>query len=333
MHREYWYAACASSQLGSKPRAVQILDQELVVFRDGASRACALVNRCCHRGVKLSLGRITDGNLACGYHGWQYDGKGCCVRVPSLPKAVAAPGLFRVRAFKCVERDGYIWVWMGEGEPDPAEPEPIPDFAEYSWTQGVSPMACSATMTIENQFDSAHPAFAHEGTHPSYYAARMSGPRDFSFEVRTSEDGMVSFFPCTASDDAPVPTDFNSYTRFQLPSRVYVHQRLLHFNFFVVMHVVPTGPNTCRMEWLQRKKKGEHSVTWIEQEPLLITQDRVLLESAQPAYDAGDDFERSVSADFVTMMVRKVVALAESGRWKQDREQVLPKRHLVKSRV
>src|SRR6187402_3721697 len=100
MNSEYWYVACASSQLGDKPRAVQVLDQELVVFRDGESRAHALINRCCHRGAKLSLGRITDGNLACGYHGWQYDGNGCCVRVPSVPKALAAPGLFRVRAFK-----------------------------------------------------------------------------------------------------------------------------------------------------------------------------------------------------------------------------------------
>ncbi|MGH8565884.1 MAG: Rieske 2Fe-2S domain-containing protein [Gammaproteobacteria bacterium] len=32
-----------------------------------------LIDRCCHRGARLSLGTVTDGHLACGYHGWRYD--------------------------------------------------------------------------------------------------------------------------------------------------------------------------------------------------------------------------------------------------------------------
>jgi hypothetical protein len=82
------------------------------------------------------------------------------------------------------------------------------------------------------------------------------------------------------------------------------------------------------MEWLQRQKKGEKGTTWVAEETKLIEQDRVLLESAQPAYDRGEKFERSVSADFVTVLVRRVMELAETGRWKEDHRQ-LPQRHFV----
>jgi phenylpropionate dioxygenase-like ring-hydroxylating dioxygenase large terminal subunit len=332
MLREFWYVACAAARLGAEPRAAQVLDKEIVLFRDDAGKAHALLNRCCHRGVKLSLGRVTNGNLACGYHGWQYNGGGKCVKVPSLPQQQSVPGTFRVPAFKCVEQDSYIWVWMGAGDPLPQEPTRIPDFDLFDWSQGVSPVACSATMLIENQFDSAHPAFAHAGTHPSYFASRANIPKEYTFEVRTTDAGMVAFHPCADSEDAPIPEKFKSLTRLELPSRVYVHQQIFGISFFVLLHIVPTGAATCRLEWLQRQKnKHPGSVTWVDQETKLIEQDRLLLESAQPAYDRGDDFERSVGADFVTVMVRKVMSLAAGGRWQSDRTQ-LPKRHLVSLR-
>lgn len=328
MLREGWYVACAASQLGEGPRSVRVLDQDLVVFRDGGGCSRALLDRCCHRGVKLSLGRITDGSIACGYHGWQYDGTGRCVLVPSLPMSAAIPRALAVPSFPCVEQDSYVWVWMGEGEPMPSSPSRIEHLEDYAWTQGVSPMRCSATMLIENQFDTAHPAFAHAGTHPSYFLSRVTGRQEYSFEVRTTEEGMVAFYPITESDQDPIPSEYKTLTRFELPSRVYIHQRILKMEFFVLVHIVPTGEGSCRMEWLQRGKKRASGITWVDQEPKLIEQDRLLLESAQPSYDAGDAFERSVGADRVTVMVRRVVALAASGRWHEDRGK-LPQRLIV----
>jgi phenylpropionate dioxygenase-like ring-hydroxylating dioxygenase large terminal subunit len=38
-------------------------------FHDGVG---ALLDRCPHRGVALSLGTITDGCLACPFHGWRF---------------------------------------------------------------------------------------------------------------------------------------------------------------------------------------------------------------------------------------------------------------------
>jgi hypothetical protein len=36
------------------------------------------------RSAKLSEGQITDGNLECLYHGWQFNGAGTCVKIPQV---------------------------------------------------------------------------------------------------------------------------------------------------------------------------------------------------------------------------------------------------------
>ena len=41
--------------------------------RDSAGRPSALVDRCPHRNLALSLGTVhPDGNLECAYHGWRF---------------------------------------------------------------------------------------------------------------------------------------------------------------------------------------------------------------------------------------------------------------------
>ena len=125
MLRDYWYIACAASRLGAAPLAIKVLDQELVVFKDASGGAHALLDRCCHRGARLSLGTVTDGALACGYHGWRYDGTGRCMHIPSLPSDRRIPAGVGVRAFPCAEQDSYLWVWMGDTHAQPTPPPRI----------------------------------------------------------------------------------------------------------------------------------------------------------------------------------------------------------------
>lgn len=330
---QFWYIACPSSGLGATPRACRVLELDIVVYRDGEGRPAALRDRCAHRGVKLSLGRITEGKLACGYHGWRYDTDGKCTHVPSLCAHKDMSEQVRVAAYPAVEQDGYIWVWTGTGAPEPALPAPIPGFADFGWTQGTVSFNCSATMLVENQFDGAHPAFSHEGTHPAYYLSKVRGLQEYEFEVRVIDDGLISFAPPTASPDDPVPPESEAITHLQMPNRVHIHQHKFHVDFYLVLHIVATGPSTCRLEWLQREKKAAPGVRWVEQETRLIEQDRLLLESAQPAYDElGSAFERSVPADYVTLMIRRVLRLANQPGWRGELAK-LKTRRLVRIRT
>jgi phenylpropionate dioxygenase-like ring-hydroxylating dioxygenase large terminal subunit len=61
--KNYWYTAVGSSALPSRsigPISVEILDKRIVIFRNPKNnyQPVALLDRCCHRGAKLSLGKV-----------------------------------------------------------------------------------------------------------------------------------------------------------------------------------------------------------------------------------------------------------------------------------
>ena len=55
-----WYIAGWSHELSDGPIARRIMDEDVVLFRTVNGKAGALEDRCCHRGVRLSLGECTD---------------------------------------------------------------------------------------------------------------------------------------------------------------------------------------------------------------------------------------------------------------------------------
>jgi len=122
---ETWFAVAHSGEVGRKPLARRIGEAEIVLFREPTGIVRALEDRCCHRRVPLSLGRLTrDGTLQCAYHGWCYDGSGRCVAIPQLHPEERIPLRFAVEALPAAERQGLVWVW--HGDPGRAERAAIP---------------------------------------------------------------------------------------------------------------------------------------------------------------------------------------------------------------
>jgi phenylpropionate dioxygenase-like ring-hydroxylating dioxygenase large terminal subunit len=324
----YWHVGCASSQLGNKPKAIRIGDTGIAIYRDSVGRACALLDRCCHRGVKLSDGHVAPtGHIACAYHGWQYDMEGRCVHIPSLTEGRKIPVKCKTQSFPVVEQDSYVWIWMGDGNPIPEIPPVIPDFEKHAWHQGVTLYNCNARMLIENQFDTCHPMFTHPKSHPSWFFAKANKSKDHSYETRITESGFVTFTPPAKVGSDPIPPDNMGVTRFELPGRVLLKQKSIFSDFQIVLHVVQVTDTTSRLEWLQKVKGEKHNVQWIEQEPLINAQDRFVLESAQLNYsNGGDDFEQSVEVDHVTLLLRKIVALAGAGEWEGVRNTLQQRR-------
>ena len=331
-----WYIAAPSSRLAAAPLACRVLDHDIVLFRDAAGSARALHDRCCHRGVRLSLGTVSGGQLACGYHGWRYDGEGCCVHIPSLTQGAQPSQRARVRSFPCVEQDAYLWVWSGTEAP-PAPPARIGRMEEYIWQQGTLAMQCAATLGIENNLDWCHPVFAHPWTHGQFFHNQLAGFTEHAYETRVTDTGMVLFGPAAANETDPIPESFWFKARFDLPDRL-----TLEFGAgerrVIIMHLVPTGADTCRLEWLNAlmpssKPLAGVRVRWSEEESTVFSQDRLLLESAQRAYDReGAEFENSVGADTSTLLARRIIALAAQQRWPSARG-TLPHRRVVAVRA
>ncbi len=81
--RTYWHPVAFSADVTTKPVPVQLLAERLVVCRLANEIAC-FRDLCIHRGTPLSLGWIEGSEVVCGYHGWRYDARGACTRIPSV---------------------------------------------------------------------------------------------------------------------------------------------------------------------------------------------------------------------------------------------------------
>ncbi len=163
MLRRFWYPVIPISELAEGPRPFQLLGESLVLWLDGTGKPAALRDRCCHRSAKLSQGEVITGAIRCPYHGWSFNPEGACVNVPQLAEG-SIPRSYRVKAYHCEERYGYVWVAFDAPLTDiPHIPEAldsqfrqIPEFYE-AWH-------CAGLRLMENSFDNAHPHFVHAKT-------------------------------------------------------------------------------------------------------------------------------------------------------------------------
>lgn len=162
----FWYVACLSRELRRRPIARTLLGVPLALFRDGRGRAVAVLDRCPHRNLPLSLGTCRDGLLECRYHGWRFDGEGVCRAVPGLAAGGADDRVARrVPVFPVVERDGFVWVVPSLDAPLQPEPRAMPQLgvAGYASVWRRRTLAGTVHAAVENALDVPHTAFLHRG--------------------------------------------------------------------------------------------------------------------------------------------------------------------------
>lgn len=158
----HWYVGCESVELSDRPLATQLLDQSIVLFRDGEGKAAALLDRCPHRNVPLSTGRLRDGCLECSYHGWRFDGEGACVAVPGRPGQQPSPA--RATRFATQEQDGYVWVWPSPGQTPTRNPYTLDSVdADHTVIHRTIDYEADLHASVENTIDVPHTAFLHRG--------------------------------------------------------------------------------------------------------------------------------------------------------------------------
>src|SRR5256884_1298126 len=66
--RRFWHPVGLSAELQDLPRAVRILGEDLVLFRDGKGQVGLLLMHCSHRGTSLEYGTVERQGLRCCYH-------------------------------------------------------------------------------------------------------------------------------------------------------------------------------------------------------------------------------------------------------------------------
>ncbi|WP_322046552.1 aromatic ring-hydroxylating dioxygenase subunit alpha [Paraburkholderia sp. J67] len=163
-----WYVAALAEEIDAvKPLARTICGKPVVLYRTAEGRAVALEDRCIHRGMPLSDGKICEssGTLQCPYHGLEFDASGACVVAPgqtNIPRAM------RVLAYPLVERDGFVWIWPGDPALAHESAIPVTGCAlQEGWGHfGRTHIEYKADwqLLLDNLMDMNHIAFVHVAT-------------------------------------------------------------------------------------------------------------------------------------------------------------------------
>lgn len=230
-----WFVACPATDLRRAPISRTIQTTPLVIWRRADATPAALLDRCAHRNVPLSLGSCAEsGQIQCAYHGWRFDGAGACRLVPGrvVDDGAAGSGARsrHVPAFACVEQDGFIWVFS---TPDAVPAGPPPRFphlddAGYGAIRRSFRIEGPMHAAIENALDVPHTAFLHRSLHRS-----GTHPHEIDVTVRRIANGVEAEFTGEPRPEglagkllAPGGGIVSHFDRFLLPSIAQVEYRI-----------------------------------------------------------------------------------------------------------
>jgi phenylpropionate dioxygenase-like ring-hydroxylating dioxygenase large terminal subunit len=144
-------------------KAVRLLGEDLVLFRDGSGRFGLIERHCPHRGADLAFGRHEPEGLRCPFHGWKFAVDGTCLETPAEPAGSTLCQRVRQRSYPVMERAGVLFAWLG---PEGSAPPALPAFDAF-----VAPAShsfafkglwhCNWLQAFEVGIDPAHPSFLH----------------------------------------------------------------------------------------------------------------------------------------------------------------------------
>lgn len=190
---EYWYVAGLSEDFRKGAlRSVEIMETRLVLWRKKDGTVVCVRDRCSHRNVPLSEGKLAGDCVKCPYHGWTFNGEGQLTNVPSEGEEGKAYKNRHVEKFPVIEQQGLVWVWMGlDKTPDPAKkPFPMPYYETEGWKTYymATPFSNGVTHLAENFMDVPHTVFVHEG----WFRDRAKKPVTATVE-RTENSVLVTY--------------------------------------------------------------------------------------------------------------------------------------------
>jgi len=282
----YWYAVEESSALKrGQSIEVKFLGRSMAVFRGADGRVRAVENRCAHRHIKLTQGKVVDCQLVCPYHGWSYDGDGKAT-IPHDLFGHKEPNI-RIQTVPVKERYGLVFLFPGD--PARATERDIPLIPELEgakpWPHAIVKFDCPGhhSMLLDNVSDFTH-GFLHRKYNPFSgtdllrceevgdrveleYKSRIAAGRLQNMFIDRSESGCDHMLACYDYPYHWSNTDGRiKHFLFTLPSDVNQNRHI--FIFYV-------RPDTIKLPILNTRlphwfvSKMMKAQRWMTLEPLL----------------------------------------------------------------
>ena len=321
-----WYIAAFSHEVTRQPLARTLLGKPVLLYRTEAGAAVALHDRCPHRGLPLSMGKLVGDDVQCGYHGMRFRPDGSCSDIPSQ---AVIPGTMRVRRYPLVEK--WQWVWIWGGDPALADESLIPDHEWLGVTrQGYHPQPFfmmeirgNYQFMHDNLLDSTHVSFLHPG-------ALDSGDEMASAKITIEEKGQI----LRISYDTPGSKFSEAVARYFRVQPGKPYDRILSNETFVPSVSIgkqsirdPEQPEAPPVElsainaltpasrdktYVFHTQITSFDANWtpadIENVRNIVAQDKVAIEALQARYEEfGETDEISVKGDSMGIRSRRAI--------------------------
>ncbi len=169
--RQYWqpvallaeFDAALDPRMALRPlKAVRVLGQEFILFRDDLGRWGLLDRDCPHRGADLAYARHEGDGVRCPFHGWKFDATGRCLETPAEPVGSKLCDRVQQTSYPVLERGGVLFGWFGPVGKAPPFPGfdcfNAPDTHVFAF-KGL--WHCNWLQAFEVGLDPAHTSFLH----------------------------------------------------------------------------------------------------------------------------------------------------------------------------
>lgn len=160
--RRYWHPVAASAELVDRPtKAVRLMCEDLVLYKDKSGTLGLVEERCAHRRVNLVWGIPEEQGLRCPYHGWLYDETGQCIEQPGEPTGSTFRNRIQLKSYPVQELGGLIFAYLGP------EPAPLlPRYENYVVDNAIrdiggTMLPCNWLQCMENSLDPVHTEWLH----------------------------------------------------------------------------------------------------------------------------------------------------------------------------
>lgn len=270
-----WHALARSQDLpsGTVLRG-RLLEKDLVLWRDNHAQIFAWEDRCPHRGIRLSAGRVVGNTLICPYHGLVFNHEGRCIKVPAHPDYLP-PKQMCLQTYRVQECYGLIFICLGVPQQDvPSLPEwTDPSYRRYLC--GPYHYQSSGLRVIENFLDVAHFTFVHGGS-----LAAPCSPVVNDYEVSVEQDGIrlhnVRVWQPDPDGTGQSRLVTNNYRVFR-PLTAYFSRESPQRRLTLFFTVAPVEEEKC-IGWMWVSMNYAHD---IPEEELRAFQDRIVAQDTQ----------------------------------------------------
>ena len=333
--RDQWYVIAFSHEVQpGRPFTRKCMDEPIVLFRDGEGQVAALYDRCPHRAVPLSQGRVLNHAIECVYHGFQFDRTGRCVLIPTAQRV---PRSVSTRSYPVVEQMQFVWIWMGD--PAKADPALVPSYTQIGcgdqdygqWRfepYFMMEIKANYSLLFENLLDTSHISFLHIGG--------IDGGGMATTPYTITAEGLTVTLERNLARDVAVP---GTAKLLSMPVGQVFSRRLRSQSFLPNLHLIsntigfpdePARKPNVRLNIMPITPASRNhlyqfvviamsypaDVTQDMKDQLwtVFAQDKAALEAIQAGYDElGPDLrEISVKADAAALSARRI--LARTGR-------------------